>query len=149
MKILIAEDNRKLQLFMAMLMNAWGYDFDLASNGQQAVALATAGGRQLHFPVDDNYIAGSAKIIVMNLTAMTTYDEAIAMYVVHAPYTWQQVIADLPQNYTQVRVGPSGRYLYYLADFTDEISRPPYPSHTIFGELGAYEIKEPGKIEWV
>ena len=42
MKILIAEDNRQQQMLITMLMNDWGYDFDLASNGKKAVELARA-----------------------------------------------------------------------------------------------------------
>jgi len=41
MKILIAEDNRELQMIISMLMNDWDYDFDIASNGEKAVELAT------------------------------------------------------------------------------------------------------------
>ncbi len=37
MKILIAEDNQLLQNLNRELMNLWGYDFDLASNGLEAV----------------------------------------------------------------------------------------------------------------
>ena len=39
MKILIAEDTPILQELASELMNQWGYDFDLASNGQEAVNL--------------------------------------------------------------------------------------------------------------
>ncbi|MDH3974610.1 MAG: response regulator [Deltaproteobacteria bacterium] len=37
MKLLIAEDHTALQKTMEMMMKAWGFDFDLASNGQEAV----------------------------------------------------------------------------------------------------------------
>ena len=37
MKILIAEDSETLQNFNEQLMNIWGYDFDLVSNGKEAV----------------------------------------------------------------------------------------------------------------
>lgn len=40
MKILIAEDERALQKTMGMLMDIWGFDFDIAPNGQSAVELA-------------------------------------------------------------------------------------------------------------
>lgn len=40
MNILIAEDNRAQQILMKLLMDDWGYDFDIASNGQKAVELA-------------------------------------------------------------------------------------------------------------
>jgi len=40
MKLLIAEDNAGLQKSMQMMMNLWGFDFDLASNGQEAVLQA-------------------------------------------------------------------------------------------------------------
>lgn len=40
MKILIAEDNRELQKLIGMFMDMWGYDFDIAPNGQRAVELA-------------------------------------------------------------------------------------------------------------
>ncbi len=40
MKILIAEDNRQQQALIAMLMNDWNYDFDIASTGQRAVEFA-------------------------------------------------------------------------------------------------------------
>ena len=37
MKILIAEDNLALQEMNEQLMNRWGYDFDIVSNGKEAV----------------------------------------------------------------------------------------------------------------
>lgn len=40
MKILIAEDNCDLQNVIGEFMNFWGFDFDLASNGREAVNLA-------------------------------------------------------------------------------------------------------------
>jgi len=40
MKILIAEDERDLQKTMGMLMDIWGFDFDIAPNGRSAVELA-------------------------------------------------------------------------------------------------------------
>lgn len=40
MNILIAEDTPFLQLFNAELMKVWGYDFDMASNGVEAVDYA-------------------------------------------------------------------------------------------------------------
>jgi len=40
MKILIAEDNAILQKSVGMLMKCWGFDFDLASNGREAVEQA-------------------------------------------------------------------------------------------------------------
>ena len=45
MHILIAEDTPFLQLSNRELMNRWGYDFDMASNGREAVdyALKNAG----------------------------------------------------------------------------------------------------------
>jgi len=42
MKILIAEDNQILQKSVGMLMNFWGFDFDMADNGQEAVERAVA-----------------------------------------------------------------------------------------------------------
>jgi len=40
MKILIAEDERDLRETMGMLMDIWGFDFDIAPNGRSAVELA-------------------------------------------------------------------------------------------------------------
>lgn len=40
MKILVAEDNREQQMLIEVLMDHWGYDFDIASNGRKAVELA-------------------------------------------------------------------------------------------------------------
>jgi CheY-like chemotaxis protein len=40
MKILIAEDNIDLQGLIKRLMNYWGFDFDIAPNGQEAIELA-------------------------------------------------------------------------------------------------------------
>ena len=37
MKILIAEDDSVLQTIAGKLMNRWGFEFDMASNGQEAV----------------------------------------------------------------------------------------------------------------
>ncbi len=37
MNILIAEDNPIIQMFYSELMSDWGYDFDMASNGIEAV----------------------------------------------------------------------------------------------------------------
>ena len=40
MNILIAEDNSTIQLLYQDLLSEWGYDFDIAENGQEAVELA-------------------------------------------------------------------------------------------------------------
>lgn len=40
MKLLVAEDNDMLQELITMFIDSWGYDYDLASNGQEAVTLA-------------------------------------------------------------------------------------------------------------
>ena len=40
MKILIAEDDSILQTMAGKLMDHWGFDFDMASNGQEAVEQA-------------------------------------------------------------------------------------------------------------
>ncbi len=40
MNILIAEDNPTIQALHRHLMNNWGYSFDIASNGLEAVRLA-------------------------------------------------------------------------------------------------------------
>lgn len=40
MNILIAEDNELIQTFHKRMINAWGYKFDLATNGMEAVELA-------------------------------------------------------------------------------------------------------------
>lgn len=40
MRVLIAEDTPMLQEMVSEFMNDWGYDFDMASNGQEAVNLA-------------------------------------------------------------------------------------------------------------
>lgn len=40
MKILIAEDDLLLQILDGELMDTWGYDFDMASNGKEAVEYA-------------------------------------------------------------------------------------------------------------
>lgn len=40
MKILVAEDNEDLQESIEMLMAHWGYEFDIAPNGQKAIELA-------------------------------------------------------------------------------------------------------------
>jgi len=37
MKLLIAEDNTALQKTMEMMMKAWNFDFDITSDGQEAV----------------------------------------------------------------------------------------------------------------
>lgn len=40
MKILIAEDNTAAQMLLGMHLDTWGFEFDMASNGQEAVELA-------------------------------------------------------------------------------------------------------------
>jgi len=40
MKILIAEDDSMIQTLSGKLMNHWGFDFDMASNGLEAVEKA-------------------------------------------------------------------------------------------------------------
>lgn len=40
MKILVAEDDQGQQELIEMLMDDWGYEFDIASNGQKAVKLS-------------------------------------------------------------------------------------------------------------
>lgn len=42
MRILIAEDDPPLQIMAKRLMEHWGFDYDMASNGQEAVDHATA-----------------------------------------------------------------------------------------------------------
>ncbi len=42
MSILIAEDNSTIQFLYQDLLSEWGYDFDIAENGQKAVELAQA-----------------------------------------------------------------------------------------------------------
>lgn len=42
MKILVAEDNRTLQNSIEILMDHWGFQFDIAPDGQRAVELAKA-----------------------------------------------------------------------------------------------------------
>ena len=42
MKILIVEDNLILQKSVCILMNSWGFDFDVANNGQEAVERVAA-----------------------------------------------------------------------------------------------------------
>ena len=40
MKLLIAEDNENLRKSVGLLMNLWGFDFDMASNGLEALEKA-------------------------------------------------------------------------------------------------------------
>lgn len=42
MNLLFVEDNESLQFFLGALLESWGIDFDLASNGKEAVVLALA-----------------------------------------------------------------------------------------------------------
>jgi DNA-binding response OmpR family regulator len=42
MRVLIAEDTPLLQEMISDFMDCWGYEFDLASNGLEAVNLAKA-----------------------------------------------------------------------------------------------------------
>lgn len=80
MKILIAEDERDLQETMGMLMDIWGFDFDVAPNGRSAVELAeTNEGKydlclmDIDMPVMDGFEA--TKII----RRKTTYFPIMAM----------------------------------------------------------------------
>ncbi len=45
MKILVAEDNAVLRMIHQEQLTAWGYDFDLAVNGEEAVDYARKNGR--------------------------------------------------------------------------------------------------------
>jgi CheY-like chemotaxis protein len=40
LKILIAEDNKVLQKSISSLMKKWGFEFDIANNGMEAVSMA-------------------------------------------------------------------------------------------------------------
>jgi len=42
MKILIVDDKRSMQVSFGFLMKEWGYQFDIANNGQEAVDKARA-----------------------------------------------------------------------------------------------------------
>ena len=42
MKILIIDDNKSLQESMIVLMEHWGFEFDIASNGREGVDMAIA-----------------------------------------------------------------------------------------------------------
>jgi len=39
MRLLIVEDNSIIQIIYQMLMNQWGYSFDMVSDGLEAVEL--------------------------------------------------------------------------------------------------------------
>lgn len=40
MRLLLVEDNELTQILLGILLKSWGVDFDIASNGKDAVALA-------------------------------------------------------------------------------------------------------------
>ena len=42
MKILIVEDNLQLQKSVCLLMDSWGFEFDVANNGQEAIERVAA-----------------------------------------------------------------------------------------------------------
>lgn len=67
MKILIAEDERDLQETMGMLMDIWGFDFDIAQNGRSAVELAETNDGEydlclmdIYMPIMDGFEATKA-----------------------------------------------------------------------------------------
>lgn len=53
MNILIADDNPIIQMFHGELMRCWGYDFDMASDGLEAVDLAKKNNGQYDFCLMD------------------------------------------------------------------------------------------------
>ncbi|MCU7920148.1 MAG: response regulator [Candidatus Thiodiazotropha sp. (ex Epidulcina cf. delphinae)] len=53
MNILIAEDSTMIQMIHRELMAFWGFDFDMASNGQEAVDLAQANNGKYDFCLMD------------------------------------------------------------------------------------------------
>jgi len=84
------------------------------------------------------FIAGSNKIMVVNLKKITNYT-ATGRDPPAAPYGWQHVLPIAAKNYTKIAVGPSGKRLYYLVDNSWSASQP-YGDSTVFGEFGAHEI---------
>lgn len=58
MKLLIAEDNAFIQMLHRELMRKWGFDFDLASNGTEAVALAQTRNGEYDFCLMDIEMPG-------------------------------------------------------------------------------------------
>jgi hypothetical protein len=92
------------------------------------------------------FIAGSNKILAVNLIHLTTV--SAVGYELHAPYTWKKEIVSVPLNYTRVAVGPSGKYLYYLADFSSTLAGASVDADTVFGELGAFSCRDFGEFEF-
>ncbi|MCU7935269.1 MAG: response regulator [Candidatus Thiodiazotropha sp. (ex Dulcina madagascariensis)] len=89
MNILIAEDNRMIQVLNAELMNNWGFEFDMASNGIEAVEFARRNGEKYDLCLMDiemprmNGIEAARKIResqsyfpIMALTADSGYKKA-------------------------------------------------------------------------
>lgn len=89
MNILIAEDNRVIQILSAELMNNWGFEFDMASNGIEAVEYARRNGEKYDLCLMDiemprmNGIEAARKIResqsyfpIMALTADSGYKKA-------------------------------------------------------------------------
>ena len=91
------------------------------------------------------FIAGNKRIMAINLKRMTRFDATTDSSIVYNKYMWTKTITTGAKNYTKVAVGPSGRYLYYLADFSKSVSQP-FEDSTVFGEFGSYEIDMPMSV---
>ncbi len=87
------------------------------------------------------FLAGFQGLHAVNLIRMTDYWTSPGEAVVVEPFAFVTEITDpdQPANYSKVRVGPSGRNLYYII-IDDLTENPPYTDERVFGRFGAYRI---------
>lgn len=93
------------------------------------------------------FVAGDQKIVAINLKRITVFSssgdasgEAPGTAAVYEPYLWIETVSVETKNYVSLKVGPSGKYLYYLVE-----NNEPFPvnavGESVFGELGAFAIE--------
>ncbi len=91
------------------------------------------------------FIAGDNRVQAINIKQITVYDAETDSSVVKNIFDWEEVVSvdetgnELTRNYTKIAVGPSGKYLYYLADFNVPRSTE-FTDDTVFGEFGRFLI---------
>ncbi len=152
--IAISPDNQRLHTITGSLTETRLSAYSLSSTDTDPVAELTPDGSVL-YPQDGGarslaisrdaslaFIAFKDKLMATNIKPITVYDAATDSSVVEDVYGWKMSFVFDHKNFTQIEVGPSGNYLYYVADFSELVSEP-YSDSTDFGEFGAYRIERP------
>ncbi len=118
MRILIAEDDPNLQIMAKRLMEHWGFDYDMASNGQEAVDHATEN-------------EGKYDLCLMDID-MPIIDGLEATKVIRRKLKYFPIMA-LTGN-----LGAEGKY---LAVGMDDFLEKPYPIDNLYRKITELTVK--------